>query len=109
MAFYIEAEDIVKELIKLQGTQKQQEQQLMVHDYEKMEEDNDSNINHEVDEADIIEEDDLEDELYEDENDDDGLEEEERKMAYKIKFQRQNRSPSNGGGNRAYSFFTMVQ
>ena len=50
----------MKELMKLQGTQKQQEQQLMVHDYEKMEEDDDSNIDHEVDEADIIEEDDLE-------------------------------------------------
>ncbi|XP_011038056.1 PREDICTED: trihelix transcription factor GTL1-like isoform X1 [Populus euphratica] len=95
-------EDIVKELIKQQGTQQQQQQQqLMVDDYDKMEEGDCENVNEdEYDEEDDGDEDDEEDEALQ----------EERKMAYKIEFQRQNTSnATNGGGSGAPSFLAMVQ
>ncbi|KAF9667101.1 hypothetical protein SADUNF_Sadunf16G0297900 [Salix dunnii] len=93
-------EDTVKELMKQQGTQ-QQQQQLMVDDYDKMEEGDSENVNEdEYDEEDDGDEDDEEDEALQ----------EERKMAYKIEFQRQNTSnATNGGGSGAPSFLAMVQ
>ncbi|KAJ6950735.1 trihelix transcription factor GTL1-like isoform X1 [Populus alba x Populus x berolinensis] len=95
-------EDIVKELIKQQGTQQQQQQQqLMVDDYDKMEEGDSENVNED--------EYDEEDDGDEDEEEDEALQEE-RKMAYKIEFQRQNTSnATNGGGSEAPSFLAMVQ
>jgi hypothetical protein len=91
----LKPEDIVKELMKQQGTQ--QQQQLMVDDYDKMEEGDSENVN----------EDEYDEE--EDEEEDEALQEE-RKMAYKIEFQRQNTSnATNGGGSGAPSFLAMVQ
>jgi len=81
--------------MKQQGTQ--QQQQLMVDDYDKMEEGDSENVN----------EDEYDEE--EDEEEDEALQEE-RKMAYKIEFQRQNTSnATNGGGSGAPSFLAMVQ
>jgi hypothetical protein len=95
----LKPEDIVKELMKQQGTQ--QQQQLMVDDYDKMEEGDSENVNE--DEYDEEEDGD------EDEEEDEALQEE-RKMAYKIEFQRQNTSnATNGGGSGAPSFLAMVQ
>jgi hypothetical protein len=96
----LKPEDIVKELMKQQGTQ-QQQQQLMVDDYDKMEEGDSENVNED--------EYDEEDDGDEDEEEDEALQEE-RKMAYKIEFQRQNTSnATNGGGSGAPSFLAMVQ
>ncbi|CAK7357540.1 unnamed protein product [Dovyalis caffra] len=100
-------EDIVKELMKQQGTQHQrqhqnhQQQQLVVDDYDKMEEGDSENVNEdEYDEEDVGDEDDEDDEALQ----------EEGKVAYKIEFQRQNTSnATNGGGNGAPSFLAMVQ
>ena len=61
-----------------------------------------------VDGYDKIDEPDSESMDHEEDEDDDELEEE-RKMGYKIEFQRQNASTPNGGGNGAPSFLAMVQ
>lgn len=102
-------EDTVKELIG-QGQHQNQhldsdQQHLRVnsgnYNDKKMEEGDSDNI-----------EDQEENELEEDdeENEEDEELEEERKMAYKIEFQRPNASaPPNGGGNGAPSFLAMVQ
>ncbi|KAL5766143.1 hypothetical protein ACOSP7_016760 [Xanthoceras sorbifolium] len=92
-------EDIVKELMNQQGMQQQQQQPSIGDVFGKIEEpqmDSDSdNMDQEEDEE-------------EDEDEDEELEEE-GKMAYKVEFQRQNRSATNGGGNGAPSFLAMVQ
>lgn len=72
----------------------QGQQQLIVDDYDKTEEDDTDNIDQE-------EEDD------EDEEEDEELEED-MKMGYKIEFQRQNAVAPNGGGNGAPSFLAVV-
>ncbi|XVE64537.1 hypothetical protein DITRI_Ditri07aG0108400 [Diplodiscus trichospermus] len=92
--------DIVRKLMEGQGLHQQQQQQqgqsLLVDSYDKMDEPDSDNMDHEEDED-------------EDDDEDDELEEE-RKMAYKIEFQRQNTSSTpNGGGNGAPSFLAMVQ
>lgn len=87
-------EDIVKKLIMEQQVQYQGQQQLMVDDYDKTEEDDTDNI-------------DQEEEEEEDEDEDEELEED-RKMGYKMEFQRQNAGPPNGG-NGAPSFLAAVR
>ncbi|KAJ6293343.1 hypothetical protein OIU78_025347 [Salix suchowensis] len=97
-------EDIVKELKKQQGTH--QQQHLMVDYYDKMEEGDSENVN----EDEYDDEDEGEEDEEEEEEEAEGLQEE-RKMAYKIEFQRQNTSSAaNGGGTGAPpSFLAMVQ
>ncbi|XVF12800.1 hypothetical protein REPUB_Repub08aG0151200 [Reevesia pubescens] len=94
-------EDIVRELMEEQGMRQQQHHQgksLLVDGYDKIDEADSDNMDHEEDE----------DEDIEDDEDDEELEEE-RKMGYKIEFQRRNASTPNGGGNGAPSFMAMVQ
>ncbi|XWS50231.1 hypothetical protein CRYUN_Cryun12cG0070700 [Craigia yunnanensis] len=90
-------EDIVRELME-QGMHQQQPyqgQSLLVDVYDKIDEPDSDNMDHEEDE---------------DEDEDDDELEEERKMAYKIECQRQNTSSTpNGGGKGAPSFLAMVQ
>jgi hypothetical protein len=75
----------------------------MVDGYDKIEEGDSENVNE--DEYDDEDEGDDDDEEEEEE----GLQEE-RKMAYKLEFQRQNTSSAaNGGGTGAPSFLAMVQ
>ncbi|GMY30703.1 trihelix transcription factor GTL1 isoform X1 [Fagus crenata] len=88
-------EDIVKELME-----HQRQQQLIVDDYDKIEEAESDNIDQEEEE---------EEEEDEDIEDEDEELKEERKMSYKIEFQRQNAGSSNGGGNGAASFLALVQ
>ncbi|XWS61464.1 hypothetical protein CRYUN_Cryun07bG0127900 [Craigia yunnanensis] len=93
-------EDIVRELLKEQGMHQKQHHQgqsLLVDGYDKIDEPDSDNMDHEGDED--------QDEYDED---DDELEDE-RKMGYKIEFQRQNASTPNGEGNGAPSFLAMVQ
>ncbi|OAY59075.1 trihelix transcription factor GTL1 isoform X2 [Manihot esculenta] len=92
------------------GMQRQQQIQLMLHDYEKMEEGNESDNTEQEDNEDGMEDVDCND----NDEDEDGVEDdderqEERKMAYKIEFQRQNTNASNGGGNGTPSFLAVVQ
>ncbi|XVF53247.1 hypothetical protein PTKIN_Ptkin05aG0084400 [Pterospermum kingtungense] len=92
-------EDIVRELMEEQGMHHQQQhhqgKSLLVDGYDKIDEPDSDNIDNEEDD---------------DEDEDDEELEEERKMAYKIEFQRQNTSTTpNGGGNGAPSFLAMVQ
>lgn len=80
----------------MEQQENQRQQQLLVDDYDKIEEADSDNI-------------DQEEEEDEDEDEDEELEEE-RKMAYKIEFQRhENAGPPNGGGNGAPSFLAVVQ
>ncbi|KAF8393448.1 hypothetical protein HHK36_021692 [Tetracentron sinense] len=85
LVFVLKPADIVKELIE--------QQQLVMDVYDKIEEPDSDNLDPEDDE---------------DDDEDEGAEEE-RKMAYKIEFQRQNTGSTNGGGNGAESFLAMVQ
>ncbi|KAI6701894.1 hypothetical protein NL676_011030 [Syzygium grande] len=102
-------EDTVKELIGQGQHQNQhldsEQQHLTVNSSnysDKMEDAGDSD-NIEDQEENELEEDD-------EENDEDEELEEERKMAYKIEFQRPNATaPPNGGGSGAPSFLAMVQ
>ncbi|XP_021635309.2 trihelix transcription factor GTL1 isoform X2 [Hevea brasiliensis] len=92
------------------GMQRQQQKQLMLHECEKMDEGDDSdNTEDDEDGVEVV------GGNEEDDDDDDGDEyderpQEERKMAYKIEFQRQNTnaSRSNGGENGTPTFLAMV-
>ncbi|KAG7952733.1 hypothetical protein I3843_12G073200 [Carya illinoinensis] len=89
-------EDIVKELI-MEQQEHQGQQQLIVDDFDKTEEDDTDNIDQEE------EEDELDEEEHEEL-------EEDMKMGYKIEFQRKNAAgPPNGGGNGAPSFLAVVR
>ncbi|KAK4601053.1 hypothetical protein RGQ29_010584 [Quercus rubra] len=91
-------EDIVKELMEQQEHQRQQ--QLIVEEYDKIEEAESDNMDDQEEE---------EEEEDEDEDDENEELEVERKMSYKIEFQRQNTGSSNGGGNGPPSFLALVQ
>ncbi|KAM2125377.1 hypothetical protein ACFX1Q_015861 [Malus domestica] len=98
-------EDIVKELMEVhdhqQVLQQGHPQHFGVDDCNRVEEADSDNL---MDQ----EEEDMEDEDMDEEDDEET--EQERKMAYKIEFQKQNTGPSsNGGGNGAPSFLAMVQ
>ncbi|XP_047337492.1 trihelix transcription factor GTL1-like [Impatiens glandulifera] len=82
--------------VKIQQYQNQQEQQLIMGDYGKIDGDESDDLDQEDDE--------------EGEEDDEEDNEDEMKMGYKIEFQGQNTAnSSNGGGNGGPSFLTMVQ
>lgn len=80
--FVLKPEDIVKD--------QQGRQQVIVDDYDNVEELDSDNLDQE-------------------EEDEDEESEEERKMGFKIEFQRQNAGSSNGGGNGTPSFLAVVQ
>lgn len=79
-------EDIVKD--------QQGRQQVIVDDYDNVEE---------------LDSDNLDQEEEGEDDDEDEESEEERKMGFKIEFQRQNAGSSNGGGNGTPSFLAVVQ
>ena len=83
--FVLKPEDIVKD--------QQGRQQVVMDDYDNVEELDSDNLDQEE----------------EDEDEEEGEEsEEERKMGYKIEFQRQNAGSSNGGGKGTPSFLAVV-
>nr|XP_023898839.1 trihelix transcription factor GTL1 isoform X1 [Quercus suber]POE52735.1 trihelix transcription factor gt-2 [Quercus suber] len=91
-------EDIVKELMEQQEHQRRQ--QLIVEDYDKIEEAESDNMDDQEEEEEVEDED--------EDNENEELEVD-RKLSYKIEFQRQNTGSSNGGGNGPPSFLALVQ
>ncbi|XP_060674242.1 trihelix transcription factor GTL1 isoform X1 [Ziziphus jujuba] len=94
-------EDIVKELVEQQENHRQQppvKQQLIVDDYDQIEEPDSEDIEQEDED--------------EDEDDNEELEDHGKKMAYKIELiqrQKATGTSATGGGNGAPSFLAMVQ
>lgn len=95
----LKPEDIVKELME-----NKQQQQLIIDDYDKIDEADSNNLDQEEDVDD--------DEDDDDDGDGSGGDDDEsqaRKLNYKIEFHRQTTASTNGGGNGTSSFLAMVQ